>query len=534
MTSVVAYMAILAALFGCREDGTSPLPACGGAVGPNGQLLCRACDEAAGCEELIASRVYDTQCGGEKRNASLLWVVDNCASNPAPAVEDCPALADSALDLTAPVVPPQTQSVGYRDEVERTLPLSQDDEDFDDVAENLFEDLEDVIEDAPWTAPDIDGVISYDMEPINEDNCCGEIATLDIYLDTVGGDLLAAGGAYRFRQRFGSLDDLRSFEAQLYSLEVPLCEEEPTRMEIHASRRDGDELVESRFKFRAGFPPFDADATDDCTELPECSIVCEGEADEDCWMQLPPRHWHPAAYMPILQSGVLGEGDEQVTMLPAKEVADALEAVGAAYDLHPMVVMVTKRERLHVEVDYVDGVQECVADSRDAMQISVNRSWVYAAAPYLDFIDGERSRPPSLGEFREIEIELEAGTEAVAQQYPGAEAAFVADLRVMEQLIADLLGTSPVEGAESKYVRAMNIAPFVRGDVNNDLEVDVADIAQTLRSTYWNEGVAHSQALNSNGDASTTADDLKYLVEYLYLGGPPPPHPFPAADIPCK
>ena len=73
------------------------------------------------------------------------------------------------------------------------------------------------------------------------------------------------------------------------------------------------------------------------------------------------------------------------------------------------------------------------------------------------------------------------------------------------------------------------VGPFIRGDVNSDSRMDIAD-AVFVFSFLFNggEGPACLSAMNSNSEAGVpnlTAGI--YLLNYLFMGGEPPPAPFP-------
>ncbi len=65
---------------------------------------------------------------------------------------------------------------------------------------------------------------------------------------------------------------------------------------------------------------------------------------------------------------------------------------------------------------------------------------------------------------------------------------------------------------------------FIRGDINGDEVVDTVDfrLLITTSDTYCN----NRRDVNDDGGYSRLYDST-YLANYLFLGGPPPPHPFP-------
>jgi len=65
---------------------------------------------------------------------------------------------------------------------------------------------------------------------------------------------------------------------------------------------------------------------------------------------------------------------------------------------------------------------------------------------------------------------------------------------------------------------------FIRGDINGDGVVDTVDLRLVLPVNN-DEGCRARHDVNDDGDFS--AADPDYLENYLFFGGPPPPHPFP-------
>ena len=69
---------------------------------------------------------------------------------------------------------------------------------------------------------------------------------------------------------------------------------------------------------------------------------------------------------------------------------------------------------------------------------------------------------------------------------------------------------------------------FVRGEVNGDGLVDVAD-AQYILNHLFADGPAPTveEAGDVNGDINIDIADPVFLLNYLFNSGPPPPFPFP-------
>jgi hypothetical protein len=69
----------------------------------------------------------------------------------------------------------------------------------------------------------------------------------------------------------------------------------------------------------------------------------------------------------------------------------------------------------------------------------------------------------------------------------------------------------------------LQVAPYVRGDVNHDLKIDIGDVVYLINYLYKK---GPSPLPYSSGDANndTTVDisDVIYLINYLFKGGSPP------------
>ena len=67
---------------------------------------------------------------------------------------------------------------------------------------------------------------------------------------------------------------------------------------------------------------------------------------------------------------------------------------------------------------------------------------------------------------------------------------------------------------------------FLRGDTNNDGDVDLSDAVAVLRFLFLgHEDPTCLAAANSNGDAAVDVADPTYLLNHLFLGGPAPTAP---------
>jgi len=72
---------------------------------------------------------------------------------------------------------------------------------------------------------------------------------------------------------------------------------------------------------------------------------------------------------------------------------------------------------------------------------------------------------------------------------------------------------------------------FLRGDSNQDLEIDIADAVLTLLWLFASVEVPRCmEALDGNFDAEVNITDATFVLNFLFLGGLPPAAPFPRCD----
>ena len=73
------------------------------------------------------------------------------------------------------------------------------------------------------------------------------------------------------------------------------------------------------------------------------------------------------------------------------------------------------------------------------------------------------------------------------------------------------------------------VGPFIRGDVNGDGSLDIADASFVFNYLFLGgEGSTCVSAMNSNaedGPPNLTAG--VFLLNFLFMGGSPPPAPYP-------
>lgn len=89
----------------------------------------------------------------------------------------------------------------------------------------------------------------------------------------------------------------------------------------------------------------------------------------------------------------------------------------------------------------------------------------------------------------------------------------------------DVLGS--VEGFEV----FSNTSPFVRGDVDGDLRINLTDAIRVLQHAFHGQLLDCSDAADVNDDAKIMADDAIRLLLYIFSLGPPPAAPFPEAGF---
>ena len=70
--------------------------------------------------------------------------------------------------------------------------------------------------------------------------------------------------------------------------------------------------------------------------------------------------------------------------------------------------------------------------------------------------------------------------------------------------------------------------PFIRGDVNADNKVNIADGVWIIYELFLNGPQTTCPiAMDANGDGSGDVGDAVYVLNYRFLDGPPPAAPFP-------
>lgn len=78
------------------------------------------------------------------------------------------------------------------------------------------------------------------------------------------------------------------------------------------------------------------------------------------------------------------------------------------------------------------------------------------------------------------------------------------------------------------------ITAFIRGDANMDGRVNISDPIAILRAITGTVATGLMQCpdagdADDNGGVNLT--DAVYLLNFLFIGGPQPPHPFPTPGV---
>ncbi|MEM7168113.1 MAG: FG-GAP-like repeat-containing protein, partial [Planctomycetota bacterium] len=73
--------------------------------------------------------------------------------------------------------------------------------------------------------------------------------------------------------------------------------------------------------------------------------------------------------------------------------------------------------------------------------------------------------------------------------------------------------------------------PFLRGDVNDDAMVNVADIVGSAVAIFGLQAPKCYRSVDTNGDGLADITDVVFLAAHLFLGATPPPAPFPSCAV---
>ncbi|MEM7260542.1 MAG: S8 family serine peptidase [Planctomycetota bacterium] len=97
----------------------------------------------------------------------------------------------------------------------------------------------------------------------------------------------------------------------------------------------------------------------------------------------------------------------------------------------------------------------------------------------------------------------------------------------VDNIFAILGGTSAVPALSGGIIQIVAGVQFIRGDVNSDNSLDIADPIAALEYLFSGGTVPCLDAVDANDDGSADIGDPIYSLEHLFSGGPQPPAPFP-------
>lgn len=123
------------------------------------------------------------------------------------------------------------------------------------------------------------------------------------------------------------------------------------------------------------------------------------------------------------------------------------------------------------------------------------------------------------------------------QEEEGIAPALLAELDDQDIRWIHVLVGGPTTGT-FRYYRSCELAlacacgpqgpDFIRGDCNDDSEVDLSDAVCALSWLFLGgQPPGCLAAANANGDDAVDLSDPVWALEFLFLGGPPPAPPFP-------
>ncbi|MCA8959693.1 MAG: dockerin type I repeat-containing protein [Planctomycetes bacterium] len=106
----------------------------------------------------------------------------------------------------------------------------------------------------------------------------------------------------------------------------------------------------------------------------------------------------------------------------------------------------------------------------------------------------------------------------------------------VETLLVGVSGLSidPPTQCFDIVVQSATATTFVRGDVNDDGGVTIADAITGLGQLFSGEPIDCASSGDVNGDGGYDIGDMISLLNYLFSGGPPPVEPFPGCGAPAS
>lgn len=112
-----------------------------------------------------------------------------------------------------------------------------------------------------------------------------------------------------------------------------------------------------------------------------------------------------------------------------------------------------------------------------------------------------------------LELVTDIGTPPVASSFLSTSG--FATLPTLES------GTFSVDGGLS----------FIRGDANRNTLVELGDAVATLQYTVGLGSLSCLDAADANDSGAVDVSDAVYILQHLFVGGPPPPPPFPSPGL---
>jgi len=95
-----------------------------------------------------------------------------------------------------------------------------------------------------------------------------------------------------------------------------------------------------------------------------------------------------------------------------------------------------------------------------------------------------------------------------------------------------LVGGSMRQGTQEVAALIRTSVPFVRGDANQDMSLDLADAVTVLRYLFAGHRLSCEASADANADGRLDVADPVRLLSYLFAGGAAPPAPFPGCGVP--
>jgi len=314
----------------------------------------------------------------------------------------------------------------------------------EELAEEVLVALtESIQEDGLWKAPGVIGNNYY------TDDETEEFAYLDIYFDTEDNLNYENAVSYRLRERFKNKKDIKQhFKDPYKEKDWPYRIEFQAKVDRKELGEGFSEVMESRFEFREESEPFSKNNPP------------------------PESPWDLEEFISYFQSGEFGD----YYTWPAKSVVEYLipeKTDQTELYFMPELVLITERQRQHLNIETPWGSGP---NPQQAFIISLDKSKVYDAEEFMDFVFYGEKMPDEKEEFVEIEVEFErnvseeldkkikkaeeSGDEVALEKLTGARDAFLEDQKTIMKVIDEYFqkkGVEIVPAEKSKYVQAYEL-----------------------------------------------------------------------------